>query len=161
MVREGQTYKIMPIARVFLWTPTQVESNVVELQKQSRHRTRSEDQESVNEIGAIGFETIAAAGEAIAVLPGATVSDQGGFKIVDESDGVTHWRLSTEAVFKVVITTAPDGTLEVKASGLCEGSQLNCEKLLATWSMLFRTEAEYVQARAAGCPRASGFRIKR
>ena len=66
---------------------------------------------------------------------------------------MTHWRLLTEAVFKAVITTAQDGAIEVKLSALCEGTQLNCEQRLADWALFLRIQAEYVQVKAAGCPR--------
>lgn len=153
MVQEGQSYQIIPISYVPFWASTH--KSTVELPKQFHQRTRSDDQQRINEIGAVGFATVAAARETITVLPGATVRDMGGrTEIVDESDGVTHWAFSPNAVFKMVIKKAPDGTLEAKPSGaLCErGSQRGCEALLSIWTTTFRIDAEYAQARAAGCP---------
>ena len=160
IVRDGPGYNIMPV--IFLLDvglPT-LRSKIVDLQRPSDEPLRGEDGQRINAIGEIGYRSIAAARDTVTALPGADVSYEAGFALVDEPDGVTHWRISREAVFRVVTETAQDATIEVRPSALCEGNDLRCEHALASWSLALWIRAERALARAAGCPDELGRSVK-
>jgi hypothetical protein len=97
----------------------------------------------------IGYSSVATALQALRALPGATVSVQAGWTIVDDKASHTLWSFSPEsdpaypaAVRRQLVVE--DKTVLIKMDVLCEATKEACDKLVVDFQKLNDTIKQHM-----------------